>query len=207
MINWPWQFPLYLKYWLRSCLLLHKLVCNSNLSLPLGIRLLSLTPTCLITDVTVLAVTILKQNTTYMKGQCLMISPWRKHRIRLLSQCKKVMKLVTFPAIIAHLEIKLTRTVQFPVITVNACKRLICVKWQCYTSTSPMTNTMVSTIWSRYFVIAFRRSKITNKKLWTMTTGNRNYEHWLQEIETMNIDYKNRNYEHWLVEIETTNID
>ena len=40
-----------------------------------------------------------------------------------------------------------------------------------------------------------------------MTTGNRNYEHWLQEIETMNIDYKNRNYEHWLVEIETTNID
>jgi len=31
------------------------------------------------------------------------------------------MKLVTFQAIIAHLEIKLTRTVQFPVITVNAC--------------------------------------------------------------------------------------
>jgi len=70
-----------------------------------------------------------------------------------------------------------------------------------------MTNTMVSPIWTRYFVIAYRRSKITNKKLWTMTTGNRNYEHWLQEIETMNIDYKNRNYEHWLVEIENTNID
>jgi len=27
-------------------------------------------------------------------------------------------------------------------------------------------------------------------KLWTLTTRNRNYEHWLQEIETMNTDYK-----------------
>jgi len=40
-----------------------------------------------------------------------------------------------------------------------------------------------------------------------MTTRNRNYEQWLQEIETMNMTTRNRNYEHWLQEIETMNIE